>query len=104
MIEIVNIRVVKPCNPYDFYIDRRTPIGNPYQLKQEKHRDKVCDAYEKYFQEMLEYGGSSFEGYLAAMLACHIKYDRLRLFCWCAPKRCHGETVKNWLEDQLIVS
>jgi hypothetical protein len=33
------------------------------------------------------------------MLAAYRQYGKLRLFCWCAPEQCHGETIKAWLES-----
>ena len=37
--------------------------------------------------------------YLDSLIATYKIYGKLRLFCWCAPKRCHGETIKRYLED-----
>ena len=28
------------------------------------------------------------------------EFGKVRLFCWCAPKRCHGETIKKWLIEK----
>ncbi len=26
-----------------------------------------------------------------------LEHKRVRLFCHCAPRRCHGETIRDWL-------
>ena len=53
MIEIMNLRNTKPSEPYDFYIDRRSAVGNVYPMKNksEQERNRVCEAYQKYFDE-----------------------------------------------------
>ncbi|WP_068768630.1 DUF4326 domain-containing protein [Termitidicoccus mucosus] len=35
------------------------------------------------------------------LLAAAQKHGNLRLHCWCAPKRCHAETIKACLETKL---
>lgn len=94
----MNLKEVKPSRPYDFYIDRRSPVGNPYPLKKETYRDLVCDYYEDHFNRMVEMNDTLFVGYLETLLKTLETHNNLRLFCWCTPKRCHGETIKRYLE------
>lgn len=104
MVEILNTQDERPYRPYDFYIDRRSPVGNPYRMLREDSRDKVCDYYEEHFARMLEvetpHPPGDFVRYLNKILDALLQYGRVRLFCWCAPKRCHGETIKRWLEKE----
>ena len=99
-IEIMNMKRQKPVTPYDFVVDRSSKVGNPFILKTERDRAKVCEEYEKYFA--LNKGDPQFVKVLAAMLAAHKKYGKLRLFCWCAPKRCHAETIKKHMLGELF--
>ena len=39
MIEIFNMHIIKPSEPYDIKVDRSSPLGNPFNLKFEKDRD-----------------------------------------------------------------
>lgn len=63
-------------------VDRGTDWGNPFIMCREKDRDRVCDLFELY-----------------AVWRLTIDQDWLRplrgktLACWCAPKRCHAETL-----------
>lgn len=100
MIEIVNLKLIKPSKSYDFLIDRRSPLGNPYLMKGEYNRYKVCDDYHKYFYDTLLYKPYPKQ-YLKQMLEVLIRHKQLRLFCWCYPKRCHGETIKSYLEKLI---
>lgn len=96
-ITIKNLRVEKPKEPWDFYIDRRSPVGNPYPLEKEKDRDRVIEDYIDYFNKMVSYNDVSFMGYLTTILKTYEVHGKVNLFCWCFPKRCHGDVIKRWI-------
>jgi hypothetical protein len=102
MIEIKNLRKEKPVRRYDMRVDRSSPVGNPYRiediryLEDELKRDYVCDRYEKEFNRLRQI--TFFEAYLQSLVRIYRRHGRLRLFCWCAPKRCHAETIKSYIE------
>lgn len=98
-IDIINLKDELPTHPYDFHIDRRVPVGNPYLLKNEEDRDLVCDYYEEHFYRMIFYGNIEFRNYLYMLKDVYEQYGKLRLFCWCAPKRCHGDVIKQFILD-----
>jgi hypothetical protein len=100
LIEIKNLRKHKLSEPYDFYIDRRSVLGNPYTLYCEEERNKCCDLYDQYFQGMVERNNKQFIEYLEEIKKALDIYGQVRLFCWCHPKRCHGETIKKYLENR----
>lgn len=97
LIELKNLRFTKPSLPYDVRVDRSSILGNPYRMELEKERDNVCNLYESYFYENL----GRFSAELDRLISLALKYGRLRLFCWCAPKRCHAETIKKFIENKL---
>ena len=100
-IEIMNLRNEKPSQPYDFYIDRRTPVGNPFQMNKESDREMVCDKYVGWFNKQQE--DWLVVRYLERLERVYKKYDKLRLFCWCVPKECHGYTIKNFLINKIEI-
>ena len=101
IIKIRNLRTDIHDNAlWDFRVDRVSPVGNPFYMRSESGRDAVCDKYETYFYEQLE-SNLKFNEYLQVMLSALKKYGKLNLYCWCAPKRCHAETIKMWLENQI---
>lgn len=70
-------------------------LGNPFPLSHESERDKVCDKYQEYFddpktREMLKEA-------LKEILKDAIKGQRVILGCFCSPKRCHCDTIANYL-------
>lgn len=92
MIEICNLRKEKPTHPYDIRVDRQSVLGNPFYMRDESERDKVCDEYEEYFYRRLKDCAT-----MQRVIDCYKEYGKLRLFCWCSPKRCHAETIKDYI-------
>lgn len=97
MIRIENKRTYKGEG---FLVDRTTPVGNPFFMKDESQRDEVCDKYKEWFYSVLFYNNLNYEfiNYLKKLLKHYKQFGEITLICWCAPKRCHAETIKEWLE------
>ncbi len=99
MIRIVNLRNYKLHeNEVLIKVDRTSPVGNPFIMHNESERDKVCDKYEEYFQNSKE--RDRFMNYLR-IIYTKAKTQDVALGCWCYPKRCHAETIKNFIEENL---
>ncbi len=99
MIEICNLRKQKPTEPYDVKVDRTSALGNPFYMKNESERDKVCKQYQEWFYE--ELFDSVIQAELWLLKDILTKYGKLRLFCWCSPKRCHAETIRDYILKSL---
>ena len=103
MITIKNLRYEKPKNPWDKKVCRgASPLGNPFHLNDtnnDEKREMVCERYEGWFYE--ELFDSVIQAELYLLMGTYKKYGKLNLFCWCAPKRCHAETIKTYLEKRL---
>jgi len=95
MIAIKNLHYEQPTHPWDVKVDRSTWFGNGFRMKNESERDKVCDQWEEYFYS--ELFDSAMQAELAYLYNILCKRGQLNLFCWCAPKRCHAETIRNYL-------
>ena len=63
----------------------------------ESERDAVCGSYEEWFRK-----NPSLYNELERLKKLYAEHGRLNLFCWCAPKRCHAETVKQYLYGSLV--
>ena len=98
-VDIMNLRKVKPSEPYDFRIDRPSPLENKFPLLDESNRDNCIDHFEKYFPRLLKQ--KDVQILIRRMIVAHQEHGQVRLFCWCAPKRCHGEVIKAYLEKCL---
>ena len=103
-ITIKNLNVESPIESYQIRVDRASILGNPYKMKNkndDKERDEVCDKYEQYFIEQIKKGNELFAKEFLRLIEIFKKYNKLELFCWCAPKRCHAETLKKYIEIYL---
>ena len=94
MIQIKNLKAGKPENPWDVKVDRSSVLGNPFYMKSESHRDEVCENYAEWFK-----ANKSPTFYLELKRLCELykEHGKLNLYCWCAPKRCHAETIRQHL-------
>lgn len=100
MVTIKNLRKERPIFEWQVRVDRSSVLGNPFYMPTEFQRDEVCDKYAKYFEAQLKCN-KKFIDELDRLSDILKNYGKLELFCWCAPKRCHAETIKKYLERRL---
>lgn len=80
MARVVDFRT----SPYDVYIGRPSPWGNPIHLARDtlQERRRVIRAYAEYLLEhpaLIEEARQTLKGKV--------------LGCWCAPRICHGDVL-----------
>ena len=92
--------VRKGTSPDEFYCGRPTALGNPYPMNSEKDRDRVCNAYDQSF-EVRRATSYKMRNELALIWRHLIEHKTVQLSCYCSPKRCHTETIANYLFDEL---
>jgi hypothetical protein len=88
-MKIVNLKYEK-C---EIYCGRGTSFGNKFRIGVDGTRDEVCDKYEEYFNKRI---------------AKDLKFRTLVLKlkgrvcgCHCLPLRCHLQTIKKFVDNQL---
>jgi hypothetical protein len=77
-------------------VDRSSVLGNPFYMQTERQRNEVCDEYAEYFKQQL-FKNQAFVDELQRLITVYRHYGKLELFCWCAPKRCHAETIREFI-------
>jgi hypothetical protein len=98
-IEVVNLKTCKDFGKRegDVYIGRSTgkwvgsPWGNPYRMYNESQRESVIALYRGWVLQGLQSGRLNLASLKGAQ----------RLGCWCAPKHCHGDVLKDLLERNV---
>ncbi len=68
--------------PYDVYVGRPGPWGNPFVIGRDGDRAKVVELYANYLRdnpELVERARRALAGKV--------------LGCWCAPLACHGDVL-----------
>lgn len=79
-------------DPFDVYIGRPSIFGNPFFLRREADRDACLARYRAYFLHRI---GHDTE-FRKAVRSLRNK----RLACHCAPKKCHGDVIAEWVNAQ----
>jgi len=78
----VHNRYHRTAGPNAVYIGRGSPYGNPFVIGKDGDRDEVCDKYEQYLLSNPQ---------LMQVVKTNLKGRDV--VCFCAPKRCHGDTL-----------
>lgn len=91
MIEVVNIKTCKDWGKLqgDVYIGRGSHWGNPFKMLNDSdaERTRVIEEYKVWFEQHPK---------KMAELVCA---RPLRLGCYCKPKACHGDYLKEKLDQ-----
>jgi hypothetical protein len=77
----------------DIRVDSPTIWSNPYPMNLDTTREESCELYDQYFRDKLR-EDYYFEKEFLWLVDLYRTHGGLRLFCWCAPKKCHAETIK----------
>ena len=96
-ITISNIRQ----NPKGEYIGREnktygvreSPLANPFPLTRESERDGVIEDYREWLEKSLTEDFVRTE--IERLKKIYLDTGELNLVCWCFPRRCHGEVIRD---------
>jgi len=94
-IVIVNMHVLKVGDGHR--IDRASVLGNPFKMDkdgdQNAERERVCNLYHRWLWDRLKEKGQVYR-IVNEYADEYISTQSLIFRCWCAPLRCHGESVR----------
>lgn len=68
-------------------------LGNPFWMANESERNSVCEKYDEIFPHLMAAHKEKMERF-----KLWVQDKNVTLVCFCAPKRCHADTIKRWLE------
>ena len=103
MIRIVNLANYKPTKGEILIkVDRSNKIlGNKFIMKNESERDYVCDKYQEWFYTQIKENNKDVIEELNKIKELSLN-NNIALGCWCYPKRCHAQTIKKFLEVDMV--
>lgn len=97
-------------NEPHIYCGRGSVLGNPYVIKDKNKnhkgkfevstRDEACDKYKEYFDLQIKNKNEAFLQELRNIYSKLLTQD-VNLGCFCAPQRCHCETIKDFIEEKM---
>jgi hypothetical protein len=100
MIEIVNVRGMIPNDPRIVYCGRTFAgwtggvLQNRFHSVVEANRDMVCEKYRLWLWSQIKGKSGPEWDEIVKLANREIAGDKLILGCWCAPKRCHTESIR----------
>jgi hypothetical protein len=101
MIHVVHVRDRMPDAVYigrECYGKKASPLANPIKLPKPASRHdrmRCLDEFEDYFDALPLDHPARIE--LTRLIEIYKQTKCLVLECWCAPKACHGESIKRWI-------
>jgi hypothetical protein len=94
--------MAKSSTSMNIRVDRKSPLGNPSYMKHESKRDEVCDEFILHLEKQA-YSDGPFRDELIRIFNLVKDGQDVNLQCWCAPKRCHADSIKAILEKELRI-
>lgn len=86
------------------YIGRGSPLGNPFSHMHGTKattvvatREDAIKAYEGYLMDLIQEGNTEIITELDRLAQIAMSTGKLVLRCYCAPKPCHGDVIKQVL-------
>ena len=107
MITVVN-KYKHSSTKNDVYIGRGSVLGNPYTHVKNKStkadytvdtRQESIQCYDKWLRSKIAQGNNPVCDELNRLYQLS-KNQNLFLVCFCAPKSCHGDTIKQVIEEK----
>lgn len=78
-----------------------SPLANPFPMTATDTRDDVCEKYDNWIKGKIKEGDPLVVGALGDLIRLYKAQGHLTLLCWCAPHRCHCDTVKRIILKNL---
>jgi hypothetical protein len=69
-------------------------LGNPFTMSNESQRDEVCEKYDKWLHSQ---ESSKHLKIIERIIQRVSENKTIALYCYCNPKRCHCDTIKEYV-------
>lgn len=83
------------------FIGRPSPLGNPYVINKDGMRAAVIRKYRKWLDTQIADRNPEVLEALRIIAQQHKDGRTVVLLCFCYPKACHGNVVKDTVETRL---
>ena len=101
-----NIKVANQKDPFgrsaiQIFIGRPSVLGNVFILENENRRKEVLALYRHFLRQASKVDGP-IRNELLKILEIAKTGVKIELQCFCKPKDCHGDIIKEILEEMLL--
>lgn len=84
-----------------FNIDRPNPLANPYAITKTQNRQEVIMAFRKALDlDIRQRSGPRYQE-ICRIAQCVLDGQDVILMCWCQPLPCHGQVIKEAIEQMV---
>jgi len=80
------------------YVGRPSSLGNPFPISENLNRDESIEKYKEWLHKKINSGDALVLKELARLYGLAKQPSGVTLTCWCHPKKCHAEVIKEVLE------
>lgn len=96
----IGVKWINKPNAINIYCGRGSALGNPYAMKDMslEERNDVCDKYHILLKEQANVKDSPMRNEMIRILKLYKAGNNINLQCYCSPKRCHCESIKELIE------
>lgn len=86
------------------YIGRGSPLGNPFKVKPwgPHERGATLELYRGWLDERIDAGDPRVVRELERIAAEAKRDGGVRIMCFCKPKACHGDVIKQVVEARFL--
>ena len=93
MIQVISLRGRGGVRPVGVYVGRPSALGNPFLVGRDSTRAEVIGRYQLWLRQQWRRGGPVRQE-LERLAAKYRRDGRLTLLCWCAPRPCHADVIR----------
>jgi len=101
MAELINIKNKSTYSGKGEYIGRGSPLGNPFKITEVMLRHMVIDTYAVWLRDHIITEEDIILAELNRLFNILLCEQKLILICHCSPKPCHGNIIKQVLENKF---
>jgi len=100
----ITVRNKKNWTGDGFYVGRPSPLANPFKLTDEELRPIVLQRYGAMLKNAIQKRDRPIISALQIIEAYLIEHGKCNLICYCSPKPCHADIIKQVLLNKFHVN
>jgi hypothetical protein len=97
----INVKNKSKWKQDGYYVGRPTVLGNPFRIDEHTTREISIQRYAEWFISKIRSRNSVIIQHLHLMEKIIQDEGKLNLVCWCAPKMCHADLIKQALLNKI---
>lgn len=77
-------------------------LGNPFFMKNEAQRDWAINNFKTWFYQKIREQDPLVLNEIKRIEKIILEEKHIALRCWCSPKPCHGDVIREYILEQLL--